>query len=136
MCVPNWPDVCAQPGLRSSNQTERACLQALAELEAKRKEVELLRAQNADREEIRKAQSEQIATLKQIIRYLEEASKKGDAAASVDAQASAELQAQVKSFQDELQRVRGERDALRGSRNRWGLIGLVVGVLVGALASR
>lgn len=119
----------------SQQQIERACLEAIAELESKRKEVETLRAQHADKDLVIKAQNAQVDALKQAIGFLESAIKSGDRAGNLDREAIGQLKAQVERYKDELNSVRAERDAAR-SRARWYLtIGLIVGAVLGFLGA-
>lgn len=124
------------PWATSQDDDARAIEQALAELAARRKEVEALRASVGARDDRIAVLERIVADQDKLVQLWKTAAEARAVANDVDARLEASYQESVKRYQEEIARVREERDSARRSRFTWAAVALVVGAVVGFVAAR
>jgi chromosome segregation ATPase len=124
------------PWATSQDDDARAIEQALAELAARRKEVEALRVAVGARDDRIAVLERIVADQDKLVQLWKQAATERATASAADAKLEASYQESVKRYEAELARVREERDSAR--RTRWTIGGLclAVGAVVGFVAAR
>jgi hypothetical protein len=101
-------------------------------LTAKEREIEVLRADNADLKIINEARKEKEILLREIIGLKDRQIADLERAGGLDKEAIGELRAQRESYKDELERVRKERDSARSLLRKIGAAAFIGGLIIGA----
>lgn len=134
--APSYASALQNSDTSSETQEAVALQKALEELSGRRREVEALKAAIGARDERIKGLLEIIADQERITALWREAAEARANANATDDKIKASYEQSVKAYEVELARVRADRDAAK--RQRWFFSGvaLVLGAVLGVLATR
>jgi hypothetical protein len=118
-----------------SDEEAKALAVALAELEGRRREVEALRATLRIRDERLDGLTRLLADQERLTALWKEAATARREANDADGRIKESYAESVKKYEDEVARVRAERDSARRQRWIFGFGGAVLGAVIAILAA-